>query len=1063
MATEIRLLGRFGVARGGLELPAATFQGRQVRVLLRLLATRRGSFVPRDVLIESLWPEGPPSDPDSSLNVLVTRARRALGDPGLILTGPGGYSFATCETCTIDAERFCNLAAGGRAMLAGGLPAAALHHLQAALDLWGGEPLAEDRYEDWAQPYRERLEQTHQETLEAAAAAALEMGAAERALAWARQSADGSPLREAGPLLVARALVADNDTAGALAALAAFRERLADEAGLDPSPALDELERRILRGVPLDGLADGPRRPAPAAQPGPGGGLPFLGRDRELAACLQAAGGPAPAIVVLAGASGSGKSRLLAEVRRVASVASLCVRAAPSERDEPWHLARAMVRQALSLRPAAVAALPGRSAQALADLVPEVADLRTVPATPLDVESRRTLLLEGGVHLLEAVAEQGALVAVDDLQWADASSLVLLARAARRLPGVGLLLAFRPEEAPPSGEVAGFLADLTATGRPVLEVALGSLSQEALAGGVADADLAACLAADTDASPMALNEVIAELVAAGAVVPGPDGRWLATGPETLARAAEAARRGQRSSIQGRVARQPAGAVELISLLALLAREAPARLLAATTGRAMPDVVQDLEHLAHSGLVRFTPAGWSTAHDLISEAVAAGLRLPEAARLHELLARSLDEDGADPAEVGRHRAGAGDRVAAAQALAQAARQRLARFAHTEAQEVAEAGLALDPRPDVRASLLEVRAAVRSRAGQLAGAREDLRAALTGLPRGADRARVMTDLAMLASGAEDLTRAAELAELAIAEADTDPAARARALSVAAIIDMNANRPDSAQRRSEEALLLFRQVGNARGIADILDARAMAAFFNGDIAHAPAAFERVARLFADSGDLLAVGTPRSTRGHALVFLDRPAEALADIAEALELARTLGHAEGEAYALWHQAEALAGLGRGQEALAAAHEALAIARRLGHREWTSACLRGVGIAHQALGQPDRAEGAFLASLAVAEDLPLFAGWAAARAVLARVDQGVTAGSDDLVRRAMDEGPGLSRYEGRWAACELAVARGDPLAPTLVAAALPAAAAGGHAVGVRHLELLAARLGMLSE
>ena len=78
-ALEIRLLGRFVVVRDGSEIAAAGFGGRKVRALLRILTTRRGELVSHDVLTEMLWGDRPPSDPVANLQVLVNRARRALG------------------------------------------------------------------------------------------------------------------------------------------------------------------------------------------------------------------------------------------------------------------------------------------------------------------------------------------------------------------------------------------------------------------------------------------------------------------------------------------------------------------------------------------------------------------------------------------------------------------------------------------------------------------------------------------------------------------------------------------------------------------------------------------------------------------------------------------------------------------------------------------------------------------------------------------------------------------------------------------------------------------------
>src|SRR5664280_2553547 len=215
-------------------------------------------------------------------------------------------------------------------------------------------------------------------------------------------------------------------------------------------------------------------------------------------------------------------------------------------------------------------------------------------------------------------------------------------------------------------------------------------------------------------------------------------------------------------------------------------------------------------------------------------------------------------------------------------------------------------------------------------------------------GPGRAGLLARLATLASGSDDLVRAAELAEQAIIEARDDPQARAQALEVAAVLDMNLDRPRRAAHRAEAALALYRRSGDAQGRARILDGRAMATFLDGDITAGVLLFQQVANLFEDCGDLVRLVTPRSTRGHALVFNGQPVAGLVDATGALETARTLGHPEGQAYALWHRSEALSALDRADEASHDAREAIAIANRLGHRGWTATGWRAVGIAEQA-------------------------------------------------------------------------------------------------------------------
>ena len=147
---HLQLLGRFQVRRDGEEVPPAAFGGRKVRTLLRVLAVRRPDLVPHDALAEMLWPDRLPADPVANLNVLVNRARRAVGEPASIVTGTAGYALGAVG---LDIAEFD--AALRRARSAGS-PAEVLAAASAALSLWG-EPLAEDTYAEWAGAPRERL------------------------------------------------------------------------------------------------------------------------------------------------------------------------------------------------------------------------------------------------------------------------------------------------------------------------------------------------------------------------------------------------------------------------------------------------------------------------------------------------------------------------------------------------------------------------------------------------------------------------------------------------------------------------------------------------------------------------------------------------------------------------------------------------------------------------------------------------------------------------------------------------------------------------------------------
>jgi DNA-binding SARP family transcriptional activator len=1018
---EFRLLGRFAVLRDGAEIPTGDFGGRKVRTLLRILATRRGSFVSNDALTEMLWPDRHPADPAANLQVLVTRARKALGDPAIIQTGHGGYALAGGTSCQVDAEQFLAAVATDGAT-------SSLATLGAALAQWAGEPLAEDVYADWAVDFRSRVLRTRQDALERAAGLAIDADRLTEAVDFASAAADAEPLREAAVLALVRALVAAGDPAAALVRYDEYRRALADELGVDPSAEAAALHQQLLRGTA--GAAAAPLRRVPVDFTE----LPFVGRDSDLRRIRTIfaveATGRRGATVSVAGESGSGKSRLIANLG--IGVPTIVARAVAPESAEPWSLMRTLLREILAEDITYRDALPSSLATALASLLPELGG----DATTADPQSLRALVQEAASRILGAADR---IIVVDDLQWADPTSLAVIETAVARLPDLRLLLAYRPEDIPHGGDVSIFLDGVHAD----LRLHLGGLTGAAISQLVGDEELASALAAHTDRAPLAVSEVLRALAGEAMVVRGPDGRWRGADPGAVARAVELGRQGKKHAIAARAARQEPGARRVLELICLIAREVSVATLATASEADETDVLDELGALFRAGLVRLGESGWATAHDMVNETLVEGLGSAARAQLHARLAVALEAESGDPAELARHRLAAGDAGRAADAFVRAAEEALAGFADQEAVSLADSGLAANPAPRVVGALHEARAQARARLGDIPGARDDLRAALSRHEHGPDRARLLGRLATLASGSDDLVRAAELAELALVEAGSDRAARAEALEVASVLDMNLDRTERAAERSAAALELYRQLGDATGTARILDARAMATFLDGDVRGGVTALRQVADLFEDSGDLVRVVTPRSTSGHASVFAGRADEGLAATAAALDLARTLGHPEGQAYALWHRAEALAALGRPGEALADADEALAIATRLGHRGWTATSWRAVGIARQTAGDLPQALDAYLRSLDASEHLGLFASWAAARAALVLVTMGDLDRALPLATRSLDEGPPLGHYEARLAQAELAAATDDPRAVDLAREALAQADSGG--------------------
>jgi tetratricopeptide (TPR) repeat protein len=418
-----------------------------------------------------------------------------------------------------------------------------------------------------------------------------------------------------------------------------------------------------------------------------------------------------------------------------------------------------------------------------------------------------------------------------------------------------------------------------------------------------------------------------------------------------------------------------------------------------------------------------------------------------------VARALQAEEGDPSEIALHLVGAGDHNAATGALEKAARERLERYANEEAERLAEAGLRLNPTPAQAPSLLETRAEARARRGDSQGARADFRTIVARRASGPGRAAALIRIAELTSGSEDYEHASEVIELALSEAGEDKRVRARALVVAALLDLNLNRTDRAHLRSEEALRTFEQLGDALGAATILDLRAMSAFASGQFREAVRLFDRVIPLFTDTGALVRLYTPLSLRGLCCAFLDEPERALADVDAGERTLLTLGKREDRPASEWTRSEILTAAGQIQEGLAHAEKAFDLATRLGHREWTSAALLGIGGVRLATREWRKAETALRRCLKTAIHLPAFSSWASARLALALIGQGRESEAEPLLTHAF-EGPGLAHYEARLARTKLLTEAGDPALTAYAAEATELAETGGHLVSARALRAL---------
>jgi YVTN family beta-propeller protein len=258
---EFRILGPLEVVEEGHSLALAA--GKQ-RALLAILLVHANKVVSTDELIDGLWGERPPASAAKSIQIYVSQLRKAIGN-GALLTRPPGYVLRI-EPGELDFDRFENLLDQGKQALAANDPAGAATKLRDALSLWRGSPLADFTYEPFARPEIARLEELHFNALEERIEADLALGQHTRLIGELEALVAQHPLRERlrGQLMLA--FYRCGRQAEALELYQQTRRLLRDELGLEPSPALQELEHAVLRqDTALAGPAREPSWAAPTA------------------------------------------------------------------------------------------------------------------------------------------------------------------------------------------------------------------------------------------------------------------------------------------------------------------------------------------------------------------------------------------------------------------------------------------------------------------------------------------------------------------------------------------------------------------------------------------------------------------------------------------------------------------------------------------------------------------------------------------------------------------------------------------------------------------------------
>ena len=697
----------------------------------------------------------------------------------VLVSGGSGYLMPVPDD-DVDAWRFENLVEQAEQAAD---PPTRLRLLRDALALWRGPALAEYAGQDWADFEARRLGEIREVARERLVAARLDSGESAIVVPDVEALLAEEPLREERWRLLALALYRSHRQADALDALRRARTMLADELGVDPGPALRALEAEVLAQSPT---LDAPARPAPPPVPSPAAQpvrLPgqrvasarpeLVDRDAELGqlrTCLGLALEGVPRLAVIEGPAGIGKTSLLQQIRddaRAAGATVLNARGSQLEKEFGFGAVRQLFDPVLADGDTHAALLSGAAAGA--------AQVFDSTYSPVDAPPESLFTILHGLYWLTSnlSARAPVVIAVDDVQWCDTSSLRFLGYLARRLEGLPVLVVatWRTGEQYVDDELLHELTlgdAVSVQPAPLSAEGTAAVVRDRLAG--ADEAFASACFRTTSGNPLLLRQLLRALEAEGV---RPDASHADTVRAIGSRAVS-------SMVLMRFRRMPGGCREVARAIAVLGDGASLPLVAAMTGLSEDLTASAIASLARSEVLRPDyPLGF--VHPLVESAVYDDLPLGEREMAHGRAAHVLAAGGASPEHVAAHLLAVPPRGdgGVVEALREAAQRAAARGSTESATAYLRRALREPPRPDLHATLLMELGRLEAVVDGVA-AIEHLTAAYRMLEEPRERAEAAIMLARTAVFASDRGEATRIARIAQQDLTPDLADERQALA-------------------------------------------------------------------------------------------------------------------------------------------------------------------------------------------------------------------------------------------------------------------------------------------
>jgi DNA-binding SARP family transcriptional activator len=249
---EVRLLGGMSVKVGERTVMERDWRKRKARILFAMLALQQGRDVPRDQILEHLWPDMDEERARNNLYVIWSAVKAALspdadkGTPCPYVESARGVCKSVPDLIHTDVDEFEKLVARGIAQEEAGNSAAALESYDKACELYRGDLLPGDMYDDWFAAARDHYRQEFSDAMHRAAELALSEGDASRANRFARRALEHDSWREDLYQVALKSQIASGQRSAAVDTYFACKGKLSEDLGLDPSSETTRLYEQVL-------------------------------------------------------------------------------------------------------------------------------------------------------------------------------------------------------------------------------------------------------------------------------------------------------------------------------------------------------------------------------------------------------------------------------------------------------------------------------------------------------------------------------------------------------------------------------------------------------------------------------------------------------------------------------------------------------------------------------------------------------------------------------------------------------------------------------------------------